>query len=121
MTIILTKLNNLNRPNVTTFKREDKQYLKADSKVSTENNVKPLDGKGHLVHDTALNKTKYFFSDIAYDCKSIKNGINGTANDHQLGRLNDVGIKLAGISIAVYLASRTKRPTQSLPTAQRSD
>ena len=91
-------------------KKEHLPYLEAEGTISTENLVKPLPPKGHLIHDSIGNSIKYYFKDIAYDMKSLKNGFNGTANDHQLGRLNDVGLKLGGIGIAAYLASRTKTP-----------
>ena len=91
-------------------KKDYKSYLEATGTVSTENNVKPLPPQGHLVDDNLVSGTKYFFKDIAYDMKSVKNGYKGTANDHQLGRLNDVGLKVGGIGIATYLASRTTDP-----------
>ena len=87
--------------------KEYKSYLEAENPVNTENNVKPLPPKGHLVDDTITTGTKYFFKDIGYDMKSVKEGYLGTANDHKLGRLNDVGLRLGGIGIAAYLASRT--------------
>ena len=94
------------------FKKKEayKSYLEAEGAVHTDNNVKPLPPKGHLVHDKFGNGVKYFFKDIAYDMKAVKDGFKGTANDHQLGRLNDVGLKLGGIGIATYLASKTNDP-----------
>ncbi len=91
-------------------KKVVKPYLEAQEVVKTENNVHPLPPQGHLIHDNVGNSVKYFFKDIGYDMKSLKNGFNGTANDHQLGRHNDVGISLAGILIATYLASQTANP-----------
>lgn len=91
-----------------------KPYLEASGTVTTDGLVKPLPPKGHLIHDSLGNSVKYFFKDIAYDFKSVKNGFNGTANDHQLGRLNDVGLKVGGIGIATYLASQTTNPRARL-------
>ena len=106
---------NIDNKNTLSFKKKEyKSYLEAEGAVDTQNNVKPLPGKGHLIHDTFANKVKYFFKDIAYDMKSVKNGFNGTANDHQSGRLNDVGLKLGGIGIATYLASKTSDPRTRL-------
>lgn len=87
-----------------------KPYLEATGAIKTELNVKPLPPQGHLVHDNFSNSIKYFFKDIAYDLKSVKNGVKGTANDHQLGRHNDVGMVTAGLMIATYLASKTSDP-----------
>ncbi len=91
-----------------------KPYREAEGAIKTKKRVKPLPPKGHLVDDNIATGTKYFFKDIAYDMKSIKNGYTGTANDHQLGRLNDVGLRLGGIGIATYLASRTTNPKARL-------
>lgn len=91
-------------------KKVIKPYIKAEGAVSTTNNVKPLPPQGHLVKDDLASGTKFFFKDIAYDMKALKDGFQGNANDHQLGRLNDVGLKLGGIGIATYLASRTTNP-----------
>ena len=104
MAIQPVQLNNIQGQ---TFKKDVKPYLQAEGAVETDDKVKPLNPKGHLVDDNLFTGTKYFFKDIAYDMKSLKNGIKGTANDHQLGRLNDVGLRLGGIGIAAYLASRT--------------
>ena len=91
-------------------KKVVKPYLEAEGAVSTETLVKPLPPKGHLIKNDLKTGVKYLFNDIAYDAKSIKNGFNGTANDHQLGRLNDIGLKLGGLGIATYLASITTNP-----------
>jgi len=85
-------------------------YKDAKGAVKTDGNVRPLRPEGHLVHDSLLTAPKYFLKDIAYDIKAVKDGLDGNANDHQLGRLNDVGLKLGGIGIATVLAARTKNP-----------
>lgn len=95
-------------------KKEHVPYLEAEGTINTDNLVKPLPPKGHLIHDSFGNGVKYFFKDIGYDMKSVKNGFNGTANDHQLGRLNDVGLRIGGVGIAAYLASRTSNPKARL-------
>ncbi|MCQ2743965.1 MAG: hypothetical protein MJ230_04105 [bacterium] len=94
--------------------RAVKPYREAEGIVRTKRKVKPLPPKGHLVDDNLATGTKYFFKDIGYDMKSVKNGFYGTANDHQLGRLNDVGLRLGGIGIATYLASITTNPKARL-------
>lgn len=91
-------------------RKHKKPYLEASGRIETQNNTHPLKPEGHLIHDGLGNKFKYFFKDRAYDFKAVKNGFNGTANDHQLGRLNDIGLTTAGILIATYLASKTPDP-----------
>lgn len=109
MNTIQFNINTQPQPSVKE-KKVVKPYLSAQGAVTTENRVHPLPPQGHLIHDNFSNSVKYFFKDIGYDLKSIKNGFNGTANDHQLGRLNDVGLTTAGILIATYLASKTTNP-----------
>lgn len=91
-------------------KKDVRPYLQANEVVRTDNLTKPLPPKGHLIHDNPVNGVKYFFKDIAYDMQSVKSGFKGEVNDHKAGRLNDVGLKLGGLMIAAYLASKTKDP-----------
>ena len=111
-------IQNLNTKSTNpSFKKQEKEvkpYLESNEKIRTEKNVKPLPAEGHLIHDDFGNGVKYFFKDMAYDAKAVKDGFTGKANDHQLGRLNDVGLKLGGIGIAAYLASRTSDPKTRL-------
>ena len=90
--------------------KSHRPYKDAKGAVKTDNCLKPLQPQGHLVHDTLLSVPKFFIKDIAYDMKAVKDGFAGKANDHQTGRLNDVGLKVGGIGIATYLASRTTNP-----------
>ena len=85
-------------------------YRDAQGAIKTHDYIKPLPAEGHLVHDTLTSIPKFWIKDIAYDIKAVKDGFQGTANDHQTGRLNDVGLKMGGIGIAAYLASRTTDP-----------
>ena len=85
-------------------------YRDAKTPIKTAGLTHPLPAEGHLVHDSLLSIPKFWMKDIAYDIKAVKDGLSGKANDHQTGRLNDVGLKLGGIGIATYLASRTTDP-----------
>ena len=85
-------------------------YREAKGSIKTDDLIKPLPAEGHLVHDTVLTVPKFWLKDIAYDVKSVRDGFRGEATDHQLGRINDVGLKLGGIGIAAYLASKTTNP-----------
>ena len=105
---------NLNNNVSFSQKKRTMSYLDAKGAVNTDNQVKPLPPQGYLIHDNLGSKIKYFFKDIGYDLKAVKDGFKGTANDHQSGRLNDVGLKLGGIGIATYLASQTTNPKARL-------
>ena len=110
MAINPVQMNTDNKKLTPPQKKTVKPYLEAEGTIHTTDRVHPLPPKGHLIHDNIGNSIKYFFKDIAYDIKSVKNGLNGSANDHQSGRLNDVGLTLSGILIATYLASKTNNP-----------
>ncbi len=97
------------QPNIENTKSH-KPYKDAKGAVKTSGNTKPLVPEGHLVHDSIVTVPKYFIKDRAYDIKAVKDGLAGNANDHQLGRLNDVGLAMGGLGIATMLAARTKNP-----------
>lgn len=97
------------QPNIENTKSH-KPYREAKGAVKTSQNTRPLAPEGHLVHDSVVTVPKYFLKDRAYDVKAIKDGLQGNANDHQLGRLNDVGLAIGGLGIATMLAARTKNP-----------
>lgn len=68
--------------------------------------IKPLQPEGHLVRTTLFNAPKHMIDGFAYDLKSLKKGVNGTANDHELGKLNSIGMVTGGAALATYLATR---------------
>ncbi len=68
--------------------------------------IKPLPPEGKLVHTTIFNAPKHWANGLAYDLKSLKKGFNGTANDHELGKLNSIGMVTGGTALATYLATR---------------
>ena len=96
--------------NIENTKSHHKPYKDAKGEVKTTNNAKPLAPEGHLVHDSIVTIPKYFIKDRAYDINAVKDGLKGNANDHQLGRINDVGLVVGGLGIATMLAARTKNP-----------
>ena len=65
--------------------------------ISVTNNVKerqlikPNPHKGYLVPPYIIPSPKMVVSDMKYDLKAVKDGLLGKANDHQLGKTNDVG------------------------------
>lgn len=68
--------------------------------------IKPLPPEGHLVKTNLFNAPKHFVDGLAYDLKALKKGANGTANDHELGKLNNIGLVTGGTALATYLATR---------------
>lgn len=77
---------------------------------STDKLIKPLDGKGHLVNSNPIYMPKEMVRDTVYTTKALADGVRGKANDHQLGKLNDLGLKLSGLAIATYLMTKKSTP-----------
>ncbi len=67
---------------------------------------KPETPKGYLLERN--NIAKNVVQDVAYFGKDIKNTgkaiITGKSNDHALGKINDLGLKIGALAIASYLA-----------------
>ena len=76
----------------------------------TDKLIKPLDGKGHLVNGDLIHMPKEFVRDTVYTTKAFADGIRGQGNDHQLGKMNDLGLKIGGLSIAAYLMTQKTTP-----------
>lgn len=72
--------------------------------------IKPLPGNGRLVKSNIFYAPVSMAKSFAYDIKSLKHAIKGEANDHELGKLNDVGMKLGGLAIAYYLFKQKTTP-----------
>lgn len=84
---------------------------KAPVKITS---VAPETGKGHLVKGNVFNAPVVMVKDLAYDVKSLHNGLKGSSNDHQLGRINDLGMKIGGLALASYLFTKKQAPTSKL-------
>ena len=76
--------------------------------------IKPLPSNGKLVRTGLFDIPATVWGDIKYDYKAFKHAVRGKANDHELGRLNDVGMKIGGLAIASYLLTRRQTPTKKL-------
>ena len=72
--------------------------------------IKPLPSNGKLVRNSIFDVPSEFRKDVYYDMKAFHHAIKGEANDHELGRLNDVGMKLGGLAIAGYLFTKKQTP-----------
>lgn len=72
--------------------------------------IKPLPSNGRLVRNTIFDVPSEFFKDTKYDIKAFGHAIKGTANDHELGRLNDFAMKFGGLAIATCLFAQKQTP-----------
>ncbi len=73
--------------------------------------IKPLKGKGKLLSGNILYSPIDTFKNSTYTLKAFKHAASGKANDHELGKLNDLGMFAGGLAIAAYLMQ--KRPTST--------
>ena len=72
--------------------------------------IKPLRGKGRLLTGNVLSSPKYTVDNIFYNLKAFAHAAKGEANDHQLGKLNDLGLMTGGLAIASYLTTKRFTP-----------
>lgn len=78
--------------------------------LQTKTFIKPNKSSGYLVKSNIFDAPAIMAKDFVYDLKSVKNGFNGNADDHQLGKINDVGLKIGGLAIAAYLYTKRQSP-----------
>ena len=71
--------------------------------INTEGKVKPLEDKGKLLPSRIFGSPIEYVKDIKKDIVNIGRAANGQANDHELGRINDIALKLGSLAIASYL------------------
>ena len=84
--LIQTYLNNMPQPD-----RKDRN-LDIEYVLSNRTFIKPLQSKGHLINRGLLAAPAGMAKNIAYDAKSFARSVSGKANDHELGKVNDIGI-----------------------------
>ena len=87
-----------------------KKNFDVHKELSNRTFIKPLPSNGHLVRNSLFDIPSEFFKDLKYNANSLIHSINGTANDNELGHLNDLGMKLGGLTIATYLLTRKSAP-----------
>lgn len=72
--------------------------------------IKPLPGNGKLVRPSLFDMPSEISKGLKYDWNAFRHALSGKANDHELGKLNDVGMKIGGLAIASYLFTRKGTP-----------
>lgn len=100
--LIQTYMNNLNTP-------QDRN-LDIKYELSNRTFIKPLPASGKLVNNSVLEAPAVWAQDAAYDLKSFRHTLFGKGNDHELGKVNDLGMKIGGLVIAGYLMTRKQTP-----------
>ena len=87
-----------------------KPAFSIENELDNRTFIKPLRPKGRLVKNNIFYAPVNMLKDSIYDTKALKHAVHGEANDHQLGKLNDIGMKLGGLAIALYLAGQKQTP-----------
>lgn len=72
--------------------------------------IAPLAPRGKLVGNSPFDAPSLMVQGLAYDVKSLNRGLKGESNDHQLGKINDIGMKVGGLAIASYLFTKKAAP-----------
>lgn len=69
----------------------------------SEGRIKPLDDKGKLLPSRIFGSPVEYVKDIKQDVLNIGKAAKGQANDHELGRINDLAMKAGSLGLAAYL------------------
>lgn len=101
--------NFIHTQNTSTSKKEVPDF-DIHHELKNKNFIKPLKGEGRLIKGNILNAPVIMAKDIAYDVNALKHAAKGEANDHQLGKMNDLGLKIGGLAIAGYLFTKKQTP-----------
>lgn len=110
MTNLIQNYANSINQGVSKVNSTTKKYYENLTDVNSENLLTPLDGKGYLVKNNLATAPVEMAKDTYYTAKSLQKGIAGKANDHELGKLNDLGLKIGGLTIATYLMTKRSTP-----------
>lgn len=79
------------------------------------NDVHPNAPKAKLVNETPAQSIKSYFEDMKQDFSNFAQTVKtGKMSDNNLGRLNDLGMKIGGIIIASFLALHSKSKQESI-------
>lgn len=112
MNLIQTRINSTYQPVSQPAPKRTFPEFDLQKEVAKKELVKPLPATGKLVNGNILNSPVIMAKNFVYDIKAFKHAVKGEANDHELGRLNNVGLVAGGLGIAGYLFSRRQIPTE---------
>lgn len=71
--------------------------------LNTQTKIQPLNPKGRMLKSQLFGSPVEYVKDMGKDIVNIKNGAKGKANDHELGRMNDLAMKTGSLALATYL------------------
>ncbi|MBR6163371.1 hypothetical protein IKQ26_05750 [bacterium] len=74
--------------------------IKGNKEIAT-----PVPSDGYMLPSRIFGSPKRALKNLKNDVVTIKKGAQGKANDHELGRLNDLAMKAGSLLLAAYLFS----------------
>ncbi len=112
MTYISPILSNSLKQNNKSKKQSESHYNKIYEELTRHaNDVKPNAPKAKLIKGGPAHAVKNTIKDGKNFFKAVK---DGKLSDNNLGRINDLGMKLGALTIASFLASRAKTKTDAI-------
>ena len=85
------------------IKPAKKQEQNAAYAFTSEGKIKPMKDKGRLLPSKIFDTPIDIAKDLKGDIVSLGKAAKGKANDHELGRINDLAMKIGSVALASYL------------------
>ena len=82
------------------------QKFNTSDNFDTKGRIKPLQDKAVLLPSKIAGSPIEYAKDFTNDVMNIGKAVKGKANDHELGRLNDLFLKAGSLCIAAYLFAK---------------
>ena len=70
---------------------------------TSDGKIRPMKDKGRLLPSRIFTSPVEYAKDLKKDIVSIGKAAKGKANDHELGRINDLAMKIGSFALASYL------------------
>lgn len=74
--------------------------------LNSKTKIQPLNPRGRMLKSHIIGSPVEYVKDLGKDIVSIKKGAQGKANDHELGKMNDLAMKAGSLGLATYLFAR---------------
>lgn len=95
--------NVLNSIKINQSVKPAKQAVLPSFTFDTEGRIKPLKDEAKLLPSRIFGSPIEYAKDLKKDVVNIGRAAKGKANDHELGRINDLALKTGSLALATYL------------------
>ena len=99
----------INTQNFLPYHKKDREF-DLDHELKNKTFMRPLKGNGYLIKSNIFDAPAIMVKSAVYDINALNHSVKGKANDHELGKMNDLGMKVGGLAIAGYLFTRRQTP-----------